>query len=174
MNRPRILIAGIGNLFQGDDYFGCEVAQRLARRQWPEGVEVQDFGIRGHDLAYKLLDGYDVVVLIDATQRGSEPGTVYVIEPDLSERQDSPANGSPLDAHSLDPQRVIQMVKSMGGEFERLLLVGCEPADLGSIEEGKMGLSAPVAAAVVKAEAVVVSLVSEVLDGAASAGRISI
>src|SRR5580658_9696888 len=115
MNRPRILIAGIGNLFQGDDYFGCQVAQRLAQREWPEGVEVQDFGIRGHDLAYKLLGNYDIVILIDATQRGSVPGTVYVIEPELSERQDSPTNGSPLDSHSLDPQRVIQMVKSMGG-----------------------------------------------------------
>ncbi|MDQ3686285.1 MAG: hydrogenase maturation protease, partial [Acidobacteriota bacterium] len=58
--QPRILIAGIGNIFLGDDAFGCEVAQRLSGRTLPDEVRVVDFGIRGLDLAYALMDGYDV------------------------------------------------------------------------------------------------------------------
>src|SRR5437870_2595644 len=82
---PRILVAGIGNIFLGDDAFGCEVVQRLAARAWPASVRVVDFGIRGFDLAYALMDGYDVTIFVDATPRADAPGTLYTIEPDLSE-----------------------------------------------------------------------------------------
>ena len=82
---PRILVAGIGNIFMGDDAFGVEVARRLSQRTLPAGVRVSDFGIRGFDLAYALQDGYETTILIDACPRGEEPGTLFVVEPDLAE-----------------------------------------------------------------------------------------
>jgi hydrogenase maturation protease len=164
-----ILIAGIGNIFLGDDGFGCEVTARLARRAWPEGVSVVDFGIRGLDLAYALSDGYDAAILIDAVPRGGEPGMIYIIEPDLCELNEpcAPEEGQlPMlvDAHAMNPVNVLSLVKSLGGELGRILLVGCEPSTLGP-EEGQMGLSEPVAAAVDEAVSVVESLVSELLEG---------
>ena len=113
-DHPRVLIAGVGNIFLGDDAFGVEVAQLLARRQLPDGVRVVDFGIRGLDLAYTLLDPYEAVVLVDAMPRGGRPGTLYVLEPECV-----PAEGSEaiplMDAHSLDPARVLRLVASLGG-----------------------------------------------------------
>jgi len=153
--RPRILIAGIGNIFLGDDGFGVEVAQQLQQMEWPSGVTIRDFGIRSYDLAYALLDGYDLVVLVDATPRRSAPGTLYVIEPDL----DAAPPGSPaLDAHAMNPVSVLQLAKSMGPVSGRTVLVGCEPATLGG-ENGHMGLSGPVAAAVDEAARMVRKLV---------------
>ena len=78
----RMLIAGVGNIFLGDDGFGAEVARRLARAGLPDLVRVADYGISGMHLAYDMADGYDTTILVDATARGGEPGTVYVIEPD--------------------------------------------------------------------------------------------
>ncbi len=172
MAEPRILIAGIGNIFLGDDGFGCEVIARLDRRAWPDSVRVVDFGIRGLDLAYALLDGFDAAILVDAVppRHGcSEPGTVYVIEPNLREL-DEPCAPEPgqipvlLDAHAMNPLKVLSLVKAMGGEFGHILLVGCEPLTLGP-EEGQIGLSEPVAAAVDEAISVVESLVKELLEG---------
>jgi hydrogenase maturation protease len=164
-----ILIAGIGNIFLGDDGFGCEVTARLARGAWPEGVSVVDFGIRGLDLAYALLDGYDAAILVDAVPRGGEPGMIYIIEPDLCELNEQCApevSQLPMlvDAHAMNPLNVLSLVRSMGGEWGRILLVGCEPLTLGP-EEGQMGLSEPVAAAVDEAVSVVESLVRELLEG---------
>ena len=82
---PRILIAGIGNIFLGDDAFGVEVVRRLSTRKLPQNVRVTDFGIRGYDLAYALLDGYDTTILVDACPRGEPAGTLYVIEPDVTD-----------------------------------------------------------------------------------------
>jgi len=144
----RILVAGIGNIFLGDDAFGCEVARRLFERPLPAEVRVVDFGIRGLDLAYALLDGYDVTIFVDATPRGGEPGTLYIIEPDLKELDDSEA--AVVGAHDMNPMNVLRLVKSMGGEFKRILLVGCEPQPLLS-EEGEMGLSPSVEAVVPEA-----------------------
>jgi hydrogenase maturation protease len=165
----RILIAGIGNIFLGDDGFGCEVTARLARRAWPEGVRVVDFGIRGLDLAFALLDGYDAAILIDAAPRGGEPGMIYVIEPDLRELSEPCATETSqlpmaVDAHAMNPLNVFSLVRSMGGGFGRILLVGCEPSTLGP-EEGQIGLSEPVAAAVDEAVGAVESLVGELLEG---------
>ena len=162
MNGPSVLIAGIGNIFLGDDGFGCEVVRRLRGRAWPDNVKVVDFGIRGFDLTYALLDGHDVTILIDATPRGNEPGTLYTIEPALEEIENIEA-GAMIDAHSMDPMKVLSMVKSMGGTFKKILLVGCEPATFGP-EEGQMGLSEAVAAAVPQAVAIVESLVAKVLS----------
>ncbi len=162
MTRPHILIAGIGNIFLGDDAFGSEVARRLLSRKLPDKVRVVDFGIRGLDLAYALLDGYDVTILVDATPRGGEPGTLYTIEPDLSELDNLDAQGMMIETHGMNPMKVLGMVKSMGGEFKRLLLVGCEPEPIDT-EEERMGLSEPVAAAVDEAVDLVESLVTKIL-----------
>ena len=161
---PSILIAGIGNIFLGDDAFGVEVVQRLANCKLPDRVKAIDFGIRGFDLACALLDGSDVTVLVDACPRGGTPGSVYVIEPDLSSLDRQEAQQSSVDAHSMNPMNVIRLAKSMGGELKRIVLVGCEPATLGP-EEGHMGLSEPVAAAVEEAVSVVQSLVHKIRDG---------
>jgi hydrogenase maturation protease len=159
----RILIAGIGNIFLGDDGFGCEVLRRLLGRTWPESVRVVDFGIRGFDLAYALMDGYDVTILVDATPRGGSPGTLYTIEPDLNELGSLDAHGMMVETHGMNPMKVLAMVKAMGGGFKRILLVGCEPATFGP-EEGQMGLSDPVEAAVDEAVSIVDSLVAKILS----------
>ena len=164
--RPTVLIAGIGNIFLGDDAFGVEVARRLANRKLPERVKLVDFGIRGFDLAYALLDGFDVTILVDACPRGGTPGTLYVIEPDLNVNlQDSAEAGqTSVDAHSMNPMNVIRMAKSMGGELKRILLVGCEPLTLGP-QEGTMGLSEPVAKMVEEAANRIESLVETIQHG---------
>jgi hydrogenase maturation protease len=161
---PSILIAGIGNVFLGDDAFGVEVVQRLASHKFPGRVKVIDFGIRGFDLAYALLDGSDVTILVDACPRGGKPGSLYVIEPDLNALDAPEAGQTSVDAHSMNPMNVIRTAKSMGGELKRILLVGCEPATLGP-EEGQMGLSEPVAAAVEEAARLVESLVDKIQNG---------
>lgn len=161
---PSILIAGIGNIFLGDDAFGVEVAQRLAGRKLPERVKVIDFGIRGFDLAYALLDGADMTILVDACPRGGEPGTLYVIEPDLNSIDAPGPEQVAADAHSMNPMNVIRLAKSMGGELKRILVVGCEPATLGP-EEGQMGLSEPVAAMVEEAARRIESLVEGIQSG---------
>ena len=154
-----ILVAGIGNIFQGDDGFGVEVVARLARRPLPDGVKVVDFGIRGIDLTYALLDGYGAAVLIDTMQRGEAPGTVSVIEPEPAD--DDPADLT-LSPHDLDPAKVVRFVRALGGACPRLLVLACEPLTFGG-EEGAMGLSAPVAAAVDPAVAAVEELVGNLL-----------
>jgi hydrogenase maturation protease len=151
----RVLVAGVGNLFLGDDGFGPEVARRLAGADLPEGVEVADVGIRGVHLAYQLLDGYDLVVLVDASPRGGEPGSVYVIEPTV---EASGAQAAMVDAHDMGPGAVLALLEALGGTPGRVLVVGCEPAEVG---EG-IGLSGPVAAAVDRAVEVVRELVTEV------------
>jgi hydrogenase maturation protease len=158
--RPRILIAGIGNIFHGDDAFGVELSQRLLGRRQPDGVKVIDFGIRGFDLTYALLDGADITIFLDATPRGGEPGTLYTIEinPDIAVFPEGA-----VEAHGMNPMRVLQMVKAMGGMPRRILLVGCEPLTLGTDEEGMMGLSPVVTAAVDRAVEIVESLVSKLL-----------
>jgi len=159
----RILIAGIGNIFLGDDGFGSEVARRLIERELPREARVIDFGIRGFDLTFALMDGYDVTIFVDATPRGGAPGTLYTIEPDLSEVNNMDAQGMIIETHNMNPLKALGMVKAMGGEFKRILLVGCEPAPLDT-EEGRMGLSAPVEAAVGEAVDLVESLITKILE----------
>src|ERR1044072_7226323 len=105
MNQPTILVAGIGNIFLGDDAFGCEVVKRLAGRAWPDNVKVIDFGIRGFDLAYALLDGYDVTILVDATPRGETPGTLYTIEPEVDEIASIEGQGVVVEKHGMNPMK---------------------------------------------------------------------
>lgn len=162
MTQASILIAGIGNIFLGDDAFGSEVARALAQRALPAEVRVVDFGIRGFDLAYALLDGYETTIFVDATPRGGAPGTLYTIEPDLNELDNLDSADMMVEPHGMHPMKVLAMGKSMGGHFKRILLVGCEPAPLAS-EDGYMGLSAPVAAAVDEAVELVESLVAQIV-----------
>ncbi len=156
----RILIAGIGNIFLGDDAFGVEVVRRLVQRPLPEEVRVIDFGIRGFDLACALQEGYDVAILVDATPRGGTPGTLYLLEPDL----DAPENPQELalEPHGLDPVHVFRLARTMGGKAPRVLLVGCEPA---TPEEGQMELSEPVQGAVIEALALIEALIADLRVG---------
>ena len=160
MCRKRVLISGVGNIFLGDDGFGVEVVKRLAGRELPQGVEVKDFGIRGMDLAYALQEDYELVVFVDATPRGEEPGTVYLLEPEIE--QDGEAV---LDTHGMDPVKVIKFARALGAGPTRTLVVGCEPQVVLSGEdydEMLMELSEPVRAAVGEAVKVVESLVEKI------------
>ena len=169
-----ILVAGVGNIFKGDDAFGVEVARRLAGRALPPEVKVVDFGIRGIDLTYALLDGYEAAVLVDAMQRGEAPGTVTIVEPEPPPCDEPPPDSPLLAPHDLDPAKVLRLVRALGGTCPRILLVACEPATFGDDEEGAMGLSEVVAAAVDPAADAVEALVGKLLDegqGAVMGGR---
>ena len=170
MTRPRILVAGVGNIFLGDDAFGVEVVQRLARRPLPEGVRVVDFGIRGLDLTYALLDGYEAVVLVDAAPRGGVPGTLYVLE--LTGCSSAPSDAGPLiEPHGMAPAKVLRLAAALGGQVGRLLLVGCEPAPLNEADEMALGLSAPVQAVVDEAVRLVEAVTARLLRGEAVEAR---
>jgi hydrogenase maturation protease len=160
----RVLVAGIGNIFMGDDAFGVEVARRLAERPLPVGVDVGDFGIRGMDLMYALGEGYDAAVFVDAVPHGEPPGTLSVIEPRLDDAEATP------DAHGMDPVKVLSLARQLGSVPERVLIVGCEPAvRMTGAEEELVGeLSEPVRAAIDDAVKLVESVVGELLE---SGGR---
>jgi hydrogenase maturation protease len=159
MTPARTLVAGIGNIFLGDDGFGVEVVRRLGSRALGDEVRVVDFGIRGLDLAYALLDGYGQVILVDAVARGGPAGTLYVMEPDLD--QEPPATAG-IAGHDLGPGPVLALVRAMGGTFGRVRLVGCEPLAIpGEDDDIQVGLSAPVAGAVDAAVAVIEELLAQ-------------
>jgi hydrogenase maturation protease len=160
MKAPRILIAGIGNIFQGDDAFGVEVARRLLERPQRADVRIVDYGIRGLDLAYALMDGPELAILVDALPRGGAPGTLYVLDPDLEELGDD----SLIDPHSMNPLNVLRMVQSFGATCPPLRIVGCEPKSFGSDEEPMMGLSQAVAGAVDEAIEIIDQLVKAFPD----------
>jgi len=159
-----VLIAGIGNIFLADDGFGVEVANQLASKSFPLGVRVADFGIRGFDLAYALMEGYETTILVDAYPGEGAPGTLFVVEPDLQEFNSAEAQAGTIEPHGMNPLAVLRMAMNMGGQLKRVLLVGCVPATLGP-EEGQMGLSEPVMAAVDEAAKLVESLVTRILAG---------
>jgi len=159
----KLLIAGVGNIFLGDDGFGVEVANRLATSALPDFVRVADYGIRGMHLAYDLASSYDGAILVDATARGGAPGTIYLIEPELSADGAEAGDLSPLfNAHGMQPDVVLSMLSLLDSRDLQVLVVGCEPAN---VDYG-IGLSEPVAAAVDEAVAVIADLVAR----AASAG----
>ncbi|MFI0720608.1 hydrogenase maturation protease [Streptomyces sp. NPDC021224] len=166
--RGRTLVAGVGNIFLGDDAFGVETVRRLPRAGLPAGVEVLDAGVRGVDLAYRLLDGYDTFVLVDATARGGAPGTLYVL--DAGECGTDAHPDAVLDGHRMTPDAVLALLGTLcagtgGAPPRRVVVVGCEPAD---VEEG-MGLSPAVEAAVPAAVGLVRGLVGAA-DGGADGG----
>ena len=156
----KILVAGVGNIFLGDDAFGVEMIQRLRATPLSPEVTLTDFGIRSFDLAYAMADGYDVIILLDAISRGESPGTVSLIEPEVQGFGD---RGQPLDAHSTNPQRALQMAAALGGQLGRLYLLGCEPAVL-ETEDGQIGLSEQVEAAIPNAIQMLLTLLQELLS----------
>ena len=158
-----ILVAGIGNIFKGDDGFGVAVAQRMAGRPLPAGVTVKDFGIRGLDLTYALLDGYAAVILVDTAQRGEPPGTVYVIEPEASAIAEPQPEDLLLSPHELDPEGVLRLAVALGSKCRCIVLVACEPASFGDEEFGAPELTPPVAAAVAPAADLVEEVVHQLL-----------
>ena len=160
---PRVLVAGIGNVFAGDDGFGPEVARRLSGRAGPAGVRVVDYGIRGLHLAYDLLEPWDALVLVDAVPDRGAVGSVAVLEVNPGDVR----AGAQLDAHGMDPATVLATLGALGGQLPpRTLLVGCQVCDTA---EG-MGLSAPVAAAVDDALGVLGALLDALLDALPGAG----
>ena len=144
----RVLVGCVGNIFKGDDAFGVEVAARLARRAVPDGVRVVDYGIRSVHLVYELLDGYDALVLVDTVgQQEGQAGSLYVIEPELPARRREDDTVLPevmLDPHDLAPAGAMSLVTTLGGQVDRIIVVGCQPETL---EDG-IGLSDAVAAVV--------------------------
>jgi hydrogenase maturation protease len=160
---PRILVAGIGNIFLGDDAFGVEVIRVLARRPPIENVRLVDFGIRGMDLAYELLESYALAILVDAVPRGGTPGTIYTLVPappgDRSED---------FDTHAMAPLQVLALASRLGRPVEQLLLVGCEPSPVDPDADpliSPSGLSEPVALAVEPAADRVLALIQEARSG---------
>jgi hydrogenase maturation protease len=162
-----MLIAGVGNIFLGDDGFGVEVARRLAAAGLPDWVQVADYGISGMHLAYDLADGYETAILIDAAPRGGEPGTVTVLDVEAERRRDPATAAGALgasrlfDAHGMQPDVVLGVMDMLGAATTRILLVGCEPASV----EYRMELSEPVAGAVDEAVRVVQDLVAAIGRG---------
>lgn len=162
----RVLVAGIGNVFLGDDGFGVAAADRLARRELPAGVDVVDFGIRGMDLAYALGD-YEAAILLDAVPRGEAPGTVYVIEPRID------PDDVAIDTHGMDPVSVLRLAHGLGSRVPRTLVVGCEPSEIldPDTEDVVVELSEPVRAGVEEAVRVTERLLAEMQDDATKGGE---
>ena len=172
----RVLVAGVGNIFLGDDGFGVEVARRLAPADLPGWVQVADYGISGMHLAYDLADGYDAAILIDAAPRGDKPGSVSVLDVAAEHRPDAGPADEPIgasrlfDAHGMQPDVVLAVLDMLGeARPARILVVGCEPA---SVDYG-MELSEPVAAAVGEAVQAVIRLIAEIGADAAIAASSS-
>jgi len=157
--RPSILVAGVGNIFLGDDAFGVEVVQRMARRKQLAGVCIKDFGIRSYDLAYALMEPWQLVILVDAMPRGGAPGTLYMLEPRPLKAEDT-AQDYFLDAHSLSPSSILSLVRQFGGQHCRLVVVGCEPESTADDEGGCIGLSDAVHEALDHAVAAIEELIA--------------
>jgi hydrogenase maturation protease len=160
MSGQTILIAGIGNIFFGDDAFGVEVIRRLQKRELRPEVKLVDFGIRGYDLAQELANGYDWVILVDAARSGAPPGTLHLSEPILEELSGE-ADAELLQGHGMVPTRAIAAAAALGAQFKTLRLVSCEPASLESNCETIFCLSDAVSAAADEAVVMIESLIEE-------------
>ena len=162
----RILVAGIGNVWLGDDGFGGEVVKRLEARELPKGTVVFDFGTGGLDLAYEVMRGYDALVLVDVSRQGGEPGTLYVMEALRDEVEAGIEDGQVINPHAMDPQTVLCFLKTLGAWPGKVVIVACEPAQ---VEEMGMGLSDEVESAVDAAIGVVIDTIEELRTDAAYA-----
>jgi hydrogenase maturation protease len=162
----RILVAGIGNVWLGDDGFGGEVVKRLEARELPKGTVVFDFGTGGLDLAYEVMRGYDALVLVDVTRQGGDPGTLYVMEALEQEVEAGIEDGQVLNPHGMDPQTVLRFVKTLGAWPGKVLVVACEP---GAVGEMGFGLSEQVERAVDGAVELVAETIGELQSDAAYA-----
>jgi hydrogenase maturation protease len=153
-----ILVACIGNIFFGDDGFGVEVARALVAGPLPPAVEVIDYGIRGLDLAYALLDPWKAIIFVDAAARGGHPGTLYMLEPRLADDR----HGASLDPHALDPVQVIRCARSMGDVRSPIYIVACEPVGFGDELEGRLGPSPEIAAVIPEAVRMIHDLIATI------------
>lgn len=162
--QKQILVAGVGNAWLQDDAFGGECARRLEAGGVPPGVTVMDFGTGGLDLAYEVMRGYDALVLLDASRQGGEPGTLYVIEPELSAYAGAIEDGEVINPHGMDPATMLRFVNAIGGFSGRVVVIGCEP---GAVDDVGLGLTAPVAAAMDRALALVAQTLDELRTDAA-------
>lgn len=154
----RLLIAGIGNIFLGDDAFGCEAVQALAKRVFPPAVAIRDFGIRCLELAYLLDAGWTAVIVLDAVSRGQPPGTLYRIVLD-----DEPAPAVSLDPHSVGIEHVRLLARQTMAALPPMFLIGCEPLSLEPVFGARPPLSPPVAAALPRACAMTEAMIQELL-----------
>ena len=156
----RFLVACIGNIFLGDDGFGPAVARALREMDVPANVKVVDYGIRGIDLSYALIDPYRAVVFVDAIVRKGRPGTIYVLQPvDASSVAVEP---QALDPHSMEPARLLALARLIGEVVSEIYIVGCEPSDFGDELVGRMGLSETVADAIPEAAHAVLELIGRI------------
>ena len=162
--QKQILVAGVGNAWLQDDAFGGEVARRLEAQGVPPGVTVMDFGTGGLDLAYEVMRGYHALIVIDASRRGSEPGTLYVIEPEMDEFAPEIADGEMIDPHAMDPATVLRFVRASGGWPGKVVVIGCEP---GEVDDVGLGLTPPVEAAVAGAIDLVLETIATLRTDAA-------
>ena len=159
-----ILIAGVGNAWLRDDGFGGAVARRLHEIELPEAVAVMDAGTGGLDLAYEVMRGYDALIIVDVTQQGGDPGTLYVMEADEASVPGAIEDGDTINPHGMDPQTVLRFLKAAGAWPGRVIVIGCEPAE---VEQMGWGLSAPVQASVQRGVSLVLETVAELRAGAA-------
>jgi hydrogenase maturation protease len=151
---PRVLVAGIGNIFLGDDGFGVEVARLLAARPQPEGIAVMDVGVRALHLAYALLDKPELLIVIDAVDRGAAPGSLFVIEPEIAD-----ASSFVADGHGMNLETVLGSLRILGGEIPRVRLVGCQPEFIGE----RMSLSPAVQRVVSEAAVLIETTIAKTL-----------
>jgi hydrogenase maturation protease len=161
---PQILVAGIGNIFLGDDAFGCEAVRLLAREPLPDNVVVVDYGIRGFDLALALAQPYAAFILVDAAPRGEAPGTLFVLEVDATGPASPPRETAVIEPHAMNPLKVLGAARAMGANPRNVFVVGCEPSSSTPDEEERMGLSAPVQASLSGAVALIHSVIDRITN----------
>jgi hydrogenase maturation protease len=165
----QILVACIGNIFLGDDGFGVEAARALAATGLPPEVRLVDYGVRGLDLAYALLEPWRAVILVDAIARGGAAGSLYLLEAQ-NEQAHAGAKADGFNPHAMSPAQVLTLARSLGNITTPIYIVGCEPQDFGAELEGRMGLSAAVAAAVPEAARMVLQLIEQLTGAGKLAG----
>lgn len=168
MHEKRVLVAGVGNIFHGDDAFGVFTIRELMAREFPEEVDVADFGLRTYDLAFAIMEGYEAVILVDAAARGGKPGSIYLLAPEVDAVEAGQAVAS---GHSMTPSTVLRMIDAFEGFRGRIVVVGCEPETL-ECTDGRIGLSEPVELAVQRAVTMVETLVKGFLASDSSHARL--
>jgi hydrogenase maturation protease len=160
----KILVAGIGNAWMGDDGFGAEVVKRLGEVELPRGVAVMDFGTGGLNLAYEVMRGYDALLILDISEQGGTPGTLYVIEADVDSVEAGIEDGDTLNPHGMDPKTMLRFVKSIGAWPGKVVVIACEPQ---TVAEIGFQLSESVAGALEPAVKLVLDTIAELQTDAA-------
>ncbi|HEY5317398.1 MAG TPA: hydrogenase maturation protease [Solirubrobacteraceae bacterium] len=160
----KVLVAGIGNAWMGDDGFGAEVVKRLGDVELPRGVAVMDFGTGGLNLAYEVMRGYDALLILDISEQGGTPGTLYVIEADEDSVEAGIEDGDTLNPHGMDPKTMLRFVKSIGAWPGKVVVIACEPH---TVAEIGFKLSESVAGALDPAVTLVLETIAELQTDAA-------